>query len=435
MKIALLDIHKKGDHKDYNGGYGTSFEVGDSKLAKILSHIRASSENAPLMNYGYLAAICKGLGHNVYLSEESISDDTDLIIVHATLIRHNEEMEFMSNIRKRMKISICTVGPLSSKLPHLFKTVADTVVIGEPEKLFLKVKSLNDMPIGETDVGQIENLDLLPFPDWTIYDYKKFSLVPALKKTPMAFVLGSRSCPYKCNYCPYILLEKSYKSRSVNSVVDELEFLRSKYNMKSVMFRDPIFTQKRNWVFSLCDEMQKRNVTFEWGCETRTDRLDEELIDRMFNAGLRCIKIGVESFDHDFLDQHKRRPPAKDHQEKIISYAENKGIRIVAFYMLGLPDDTHNSSMETIKYSQKMNTSFANFSICTPLPGTDFYEEMKDKIFDHNFNHYDNFHSIFHGKYLKPDEVKKYQEKALVSYYFRFQFIVKYFSRGLVRWF
>ena len=45
MKIALLDIHKKGDHKDYNGWYGTSFEVGDSKLAKILSHIRASSEN------------------------------------------------------------------------------------------------------------------------------------------------------------------------------------------------------------------------------------------------------------------------------------------------------------------------------------------------------------------------------------------------------
>jgi radical SAM superfamily enzyme YgiQ (UPF0313 family) len=182
-------------------------------------------------------------------------------------------------------------------------------------------------------------------------------------------------------------------------------------------------------VLSLCDEIKKRENTYEWGCETRTDRLDEELIDKMFDAGLRSIKIGVESFDHEFLDDHKRRPPKKNQQEKIIDYAESKGIRVVAFYMLGLPDDTHKTSMATIKYAQKLNTSFANFSICTPIPGTGFYEEIKDKIFDQNLNHYDNFHPVFHGSYLKAHEVKKYQEKALVSYYFRFRFFVKYLSR------
>ena len=45
MKITLLNIQKAGDNKDYNGGFGTTFQVGKSYLAKLLEKKKAGGEN------------------------------------------------------------------------------------------------------------------------------------------------------------------------------------------------------------------------------------------------------------------------------------------------------------------------------------------------------------------------------------------------------
>ena len=63
-----------------------------------------------------------------------------------------------------------------------------------------------------------------------------------------------------------------------------------------------------------------------------------------------------------------------------------------------------------MKYSQKLNTSFANFNICTPIPGTLFYKKIQNKIIDLNLNLYDNFHIVFKHDNL----VLKISEESLV---------------------
>lgn len=425
MKVALFEIHRPGDKKEFNGGFGTTFEIGNNVPAQMMAWIRTRTEYLPLLTYGYLAAILKKNGHSVIHVRNKMPQNVDLIILQSSLIRYKEEIRFLKQVRQEKRAKTCVVGPLSSKMPELYQEFADLVVRQESETLFKNVFSLEDVPSGVYEGALVEHLDELPFPDWSIYNYRKFSQYPLLKGRPMAIVLGSRSCPYLCEYCPYIVHKQSYRIRSVANVIEEIHYLKKNYQIRSILFRDPIFTLNREWVLQLCQEMVQQKIEMEWACETRTDRLDTELLDAMHQAGMRVLKTGIESFDLVALKKMRRSPPMKEKQEKMVRYAESKGIKIVAFYIFGLPDDTLKSMKQTINYAKSLNTSFANFTVCTPLPGTEFYEKYKHEIFDHDWTHYDNFHPVFHTAYLTPKQIKRFHEKAVLKYYLRWNFFKK----------
>ena len=99
-----------------------------------------------------------------------------------------------------------------------------------------------------------------------------------------------------------------------------------------------------------------------------------------------------------------------------------------------MENDTKETIKATLKYSKKLNTDFANFTICTPIPGTEFYNIFKERINTENYDLYDNFHVTFNHPNLKEKDIYKYQEKALVSYYLRPRYVYKYLRKGLFIW-
>ncbi len=419
MKVILLDVHKPGDHKDFNGGFGTTFDPGSGILMRLLAKTRARLDYLPSLSYGYIAAILKEQGHEVRYAcnVDSLPQACDLLIMHVSLIRFNEELALLKKLKSESSARICVIGPAASKLPQEYEGIADTIVQGEPEGMFIGLDSLELLEHGRVQAPAVSELDSLPYPDWSIYPNRNFGQYPILKKNPVMMVLGSRSCPYSCDYCPYIIEEKSWRLRSPQSVVDEILQGVSTYGIRSVLFRDPVFSVKRGWVEALCKQLIAADVPVEWACETRSDCLDEEIIDLMYQAGLRAIKMGVESADIENLDKHQRRPPEQAHQEKIVRYAESKGVRIVAFYILGFPNDTMASMQATIDYACKLDSSFANFTVCTPLPGTAFFNEMRLRISDHNWNHYDNFHTVMKLDHVSHEQVKRMQKRAFRRFY------------------
>lgn len=432
MKIALLDIWKPGDKKDFNSGYGTTFTPGSSFLARILTRLRSSNEYLPLLNYGYNSAVLKQNGHDVELVENTLPVGFDLVILHASLIRHNEEMAMLEGIRKS-QTPICIIGPLGSEWPHLFDELADTIIIGDAETVLAEFHNIDDLPKGRVKATPVENLDELPFPDWSIYDYRKFTQYPLLKSTPIVMIQGSRSCPYKCNYCPYITPTKNYKTRTPDNVIAEIKHMKKTYGAKSILFRDPVFGIKKKWALELCKKMVEEKVDMPWACETRTDHLDEEMIDIMYDAGLRAMKVGIESSDAEILKNLKRKPPEFEHQDRMVRYAEKKGIAIAAFYIVGLLDDTVDTMELTLQDAIRLNPSFANFNLCTPLPGTEFYDQVKDRIYDFNLNNYDNYHSVFTANGATPEQISYYQDRSMVRFYFRLGFFFKAVNHMLFR--
>lgn len=431
MKITLLNIQKSGDNKDYNGGFGTTFQVGKSLLARLLEMKRSSGEYFPIMPYGYLAAIFKNNGHTVNALTNEIPGDADLVIIQCSLVRHNLELDFMKRIRNETNSKIGLVGPFVSVRPDLFSDYADFIIQGEPEEAALKIRD-GHVPSGIVKSNPINDLDSLPFPDWSIFPVETFSYKPTLPKGPFTFIQGSRGCVYTCNYCPYKVFGV-YRERGVQNVVDEIEYLVQKYSIKSLMFRDPCFSFNKKRAAEIANEIIKRKINIEWGCETRLDNLDTELLELLYKSGLRAVKVGIESTNPNILKKQGRKLIEIGHQEKIIKYCDEKGVRVIAFYIIGLEEDTKESVTKTLGYAKRLNTDFANFTICTPIPGTEYYEQIKDRILEEDWEKFDNFHPVFKHKNFTPEELRELQEYAIVSYYIRPGFILKHLIRKLRR--
>ena len=376
------------------------------------------------MSYAYVAAIFKKYGHSVEYYLNKIPNSFDLILIHVSLIRHREELNYIKKIKKMNLGKIGVYGPLASVKPELFED-ADFIIIGEPEDAIIQICEKNKIPKGKIKSNPILDLDSLPFPDWSLFPVKDYSFAPTLNLKPFIFVLGSRGCPYSCSYCPYKVFGV-YRARKPESIVSELKYLKENYGIKSFYFRDPTFSINEERIKKLAELIRENKLNLKWGCETRLDLLNIPLLKILHKSGLRAIKVGIESLDYELLKKYKRISPDILHQEKIINFCKKIGIKVIAFYIIGLPTDTDKGIKNTIKYSRKLNTSFANFNICTPIPGTPFYDELKDKIIDTNLNHYDNFHSVFEHDNLSREEILKFQEEAITGYYFRIKYILRY---------
>ena len=430
MKVAFLEVpSEKKIYREYNGGYGTSFNAGRSFLAKLLTGLRTNREYFPYMPYAYGATVMKENGHDVSISNSI--DDADLVVMHGSMPNHSNELMALKNLKEK-GIKVGMVGPFPAMKPELFKD-ADFIISGDVENILGSIKNEKDIPKGIISMP-VNNLDELPYPDWSLFHVEKFSYEPIINKKPFTFVLSSRGCTYGCNYCPYISesnLGSKYRMRSVKNVVGELKYLQEKFNIEGIQFRDPMFTLIKKRTEDLCNEIIKNKIDIELGCETRLDRVDENLLDLMYEAGFRVMKVGIESADLDVLKKSKRMPIALEHQEKMIKHCDKIGIKVVGFYVIGLENDTEETVKATLKYSKKLNTDFANFTICTPIPGTEFYDIIKDKIKTDNYDLFDNFHVTFDHPNLSEEKIMKYQEKALVGYYLRPKYVYKYLTKTL----
>jgi len=432
MKVVFLEVESKRKiYREYNGGYGTSFNAGRSFLGKALTFLRTSKEKFPYMPYAYGATIFKQAGHDVSIEINTIPKDADFVIMHCSMPNHSVEKDYIRKL-KEQGIIVGVIGPFPSTKPELFNE-ADFIISGEPETIMMKISKEKKIPKGLVYSPPLEDLDSLPYPDWSLFPINEYSCHPIINKKPFTFVLSSRGCMYSCNYCPYISESnygRKFRVRSVKNVIGELKYLKDRFNIKGILFRDPVFSLDKNRVKELCNAIIKENIDIEIGCETRLDRLDKDLIDIMYKAGFRAIEVGIESSSPEVLRKSKRYPIELKHQEDMIAHCDKLGIRVIGFYVIGLEYDTHETIQSTIEYAKKLNTDFANFTICTPIPGTEFYENIKSRIFTDNYDLYDNFNPTFHHYNLSSEDIIKYQEKAFISYYLRLRYIYKYIIKN-----
>ena len=209
--------------------------------------------------------------------------------------------------------------------------------------------------------------------------------------------------------------------------------LIKKNGFKSFQFRDPVFGLKKGFVDEFCTEIIKQNLKIEWGIETRLDLLNQRNLRIMADAGLKSINVGIET-PNDFVALgNKRKTIATDQQKEIIEIASKLGIRINAFYIIALEEDDEKSCLETIKYSLSLNTYMARYSVCTPFPGTQYFEFLKsqNRILTEDLSSYNQQDLVYKHKKLSPIKVKKLVQKAYIDYYFRPKIIFKVIKQRL----
>jgi radical SAM superfamily enzyme YgiQ (UPF0313 family) len=314
------------------------------------------------------------------------------------------------------------LGAFASVNPQYYLRSFDFVIAGEPEKALIQIARGEEPEQlrGVIKSELVEDLDSLPFPDWTMFPIDKYRYYPTLSGKPFLTILSSRGCPYRCSYCPYIVLQgTTFRRRSVSNVVEEIQQDVNSYGIKSLLFRDPVFTLDKQRVVQISREILRRGISIRWCCETRADCLDKPLVDEMCQAGMKAINLGVESPNEAVLLNASRKPVGLKHQEEIIDYLEARGVKVVAFYILGFPDDTEETVRTTIEYAKRLNTTLAQFTILTPYPGTKYFDQVKDLITTSNWMSFDGYTPVVRNRSLSADRLLSLKEKAFCSYYLR----------------
>jgi radical SAM superfamily enzyme YgiQ (UPF0313 family) len=259
------------------------------------------------------------------------------------------------------------------------------------------------------------------------------SISPNLRGTNL---VAGRGCPYQCSFC-YPGLSKIFghniRTRSPENVISEIKLLIAQYEIKTLFFHDDTFTLNRNWVFKLCTLIEKETPGLLWACNTRANTIDEELMSRMRQAGLRCIHLGIESGSQRILDEVYHKGITLKQVHDVCNMAKRNKVSVLGFFMLGAPGETLKEVEKTIKLARDLPIQEATFSITCPLPGTYLYETMaQEHRLSEDFADY-NYYSRrpFDDGVLNFSKLKSMQRKALITFYLqprRWGYIWKHLS-------
>jgi radical SAM superfamily enzyme YgiQ (UPF0313 family) len=236
----------------------------------------------------------------------------------------------------------------------------------------------------------VSDLDSFPFPSRNLTEGYRKSYFSDWKK-PLATLRTSQGCPFRCNFCALWKLNGGrYLTRKPEKIVEELSGIKE----NSVFFADDeslIDTERMLKMAKLIKESGIKKNYFIYG---RSDTIvrHPEVIERWKEIGLDSIFIGLEFFRDEDLAYIRKKSTTRDNEEAV-RMLHNLDIRIFGSFILR-PDFTRSDFSEFAKYCRSLRLHLPVFSVLTPLPGTDYYEQVKGSLITNNYDYFDLLHSV-----------------------------------------
>lgn len=425
MKIVLWDTRQLDVSKDFAGGYGVGqYASGGGLPGQVVRWFYKRDHRPTALTFAYLAAIFRKLGHEVAYAEDRFVQEGDLYVFNPSLITLQLELDAIREVvRTQPSAKILIVGILATTLPAAFADLPVILVQGEPEQLLSKLDEVLNHQQGPVAVGSLQNLDDLPFPDWDLFSPRKFRIGYDFTRFPTGLIQQSRGCTFTCNYCPYIVIENKTRFRSPESVVEEMRRGMQLYGFRSFKFRDPLFGLDRKRVLRMAELISQLPRKVQFSIESRIDLLKPETLAVLRAVGLTSITVGIETPNEATLKQYKRAPINDDKQRQFVETCRRLGIRTVAGFMIGFPEDTAQSIKGVLRYAKAVNPTFANFNIVTPYPGTEFYNQVMQDIADFDYTKYNVYTPVMRYQHLTPAEVRDWHARCFKKYYFRWEWL------------
>ncbi len=273
-----------------------------------------------------------------------------------------------------------------------------------------------------------DDINLLPFPDFDLINNNYFSLTV---RKPFAAMITSRGCCYNCAFCSQIYGGNKIRYRNAGNIADEIEIYIKKYKAKEIIFFDETFTFDKNRVIDICNEIIKRNLKFIFNIRTRVDKIDEEILIKLKEAGCSTIHMGIESASEKTLNNMKKGITLND-IKTAVALCKKHSILVRGYFIIGYPGETKEDIFNTINFSQKLDLDLASFTIAIPNPKTLLYDiAINEKYIKYDYwkefslGMEKNQVPYFCNQIITKDFLEKTLKKAYFSFYCRLNFILK----------
>ncbi|MBS1601036.1 MAG: B12-binding domain-containing radical SAM protein [Bacteroidetes bacterium] len=296
---------------------------------------------------------------------------------------------------------------------------ADFVLLGEGEQTLLELVEtisggrdeltaiaglawLKDgMPFRTGARPVMRDLDALPLPAWDLVDIESYRRVWLQHNGHFSLNIGTtRGCPFKCNWCAKPIYGNRYNARSPGHVVSELRMLKERYGFDHIWFCDDIFGLKPGWVNEFAGLVEEAGLSFSFKIQSRADLLlQENYISALARAGCDNIWMGAESGSQKILDAMDKGTTVGQIVEATRLVRE-AGMRPSWFIQFGYPGETKEDIGKTVRMINRLLPDSLGISVSYPLPGTLFYERVKEELKDKtNWTDSDELKLMFRNTY------------------------------------
>ena len=379
------------------------YERGIKKIGTVL----------PKLGLLYIASSLEQAGYSVTILDASLKNEgfsdinykiselnPDIIGITSETANIERSLQLAISIKEKFDLPIIFGGPHATLLPYdiLKCNAVDYIVLGEGEitiielltllnsnDYFGKLKEINGIAYRENEkivVNELrkhnKNLDDLPFPAYHLINIEDYCPSPhQYKRIPLATMVTSRGCPFKCTYCSANRIwNGKYVFRSAENVIEEIVYLQEKFGIKEILFWDDIFGLNKDWLHDFTKIIKNEKIDITWSCNCRIDTVSEKWLKIMAETGCWRIFYGIESMDKEILNLiRKEMKPELVYDT--VKWTRQAGIEVHGNFILGLPKETPQKFKAAVKQICKIPFDYVKFNVLTPFPGTVLYDEVK----------------------------------------------------------
>ena len=338
---------------------------------------------------------------NEAIEKIDFNADVDLVGITGLTCVVKRAYAVADQFRERgVKVILGGVHP--SLLPEEAKEHADSVFIGEAEGVFEQV--LQDLEKGELKPfyknRNWSDLEMMPLPRRDLLGRRYRPFFKAIETT--------RGCPNRCEFCSVPIINgKRYRVRPLEEVDRELSAI-IKRKGEYLFLADDNVTARENYALGLFEIFKRHEV--KWMAFTTIKiAMNEELLKKARESGCISLFIGFESLLQENLDGVSKRFVNAKELSNWIRTIQQHQIGIHGSFIFGFDGDDATIFKRTVEFVQKNNIELPTFSILTPFPGTPLQKRMEEeeRIFDHDWSHYDMSHVVFKPKRMTVQELQE----------------------------
>lgn len=275
--------------------------------------------------------------------------------------------------------------------------------------------------IENEDRDPIMDLDSLPFPAYHLLPMERYEFDGIRYATMMT----SRGCPFNCTFCASSrICGKTWRGKSPQRVLEQIKVLREDYNVKEIEILDDTFVLDSDRAGKICDLIIEEDLDITWSCSSRVDTLDRSLAEKLKEAGCHTIYMGIESGAQEVLDILKKGITLEQ-AKKAVNYAKEADINVLGSFILGIPGETREQMEKTIDFAKELGITLAQFTVFTPYPGTEAYENAKENglLLTEDWSEYTTLNPVIEHGEMDPDEIKNIMRQAYIKFYLRPSFL------------
>lgn len=362
----------------------------------------------PPIGLAYLAAAVESKGHSAQIIDanqegissweiaEHVKQNPDIIGITANILTIKISVLYAEALKKVFpQAQILFGGPQVSVMGQVLLEkypVVDALVLGEGEETIVELAGRfgqenmyagvegvifrNDSKIiNNGSRSLIENIDLISRP--------AYHLLPPLsayrsrsRAYPVGYIFTSRGCPATCTFC-YRNFGTKWRARSPENIIEEISFLREKYGIRQLDILDDNFSFDADRAHRILEMIiaKRWNLKINLQIGVRIHSLNRDLLKVMKRAGVFKFGFGIESGDEAMLKRIRKGLDLKRAIE-IVRTARSLGMVTHGYFIIGFPGDSPETMQRTIDFAKQLNPHYASFSICTPLLGTEMYDDI-----------------------------------------------------------